>query len=203
MSSHEQGGERDCTRWDIPQIDDRSPAVGGSGGGAHAVQPGYDEGYAQGRAEALAAGQQELQSQVTVLQGLMQKLAEPFVELDAAVETELLSLATIVAEQVIRRELSTDPAIVLSIIRESVALLPVSSRKVSLQLHPADAQLVREHLSAPVDEGHWQIIEDAACPRGGCVVTTGHARIDASVEQQIARIAEAMFDAGDEDPVPA
>ena len=201
MSSQRQGGEPGCARWDIPQIDDRSQAVGGSG--SHAAKPGYEEGFAQGHAEALAAGQQELRNQVTVLQGLMQKLAEPFAELDEAVETELLSLATIVAEQVIRRELSVDPAIVLSIIRESVALLPVSSRKVSLQLNPGDAQLVREHLSVPVDEGHWQIVEDAACPRGGCVVTTGHARIDASVEQQIARIAEAMFDASGEEPAPA
>ena len=201
MSSKGQGGEPGCARWDIPQIDDRTQAVGGSG--AHAVQPGYDEGFAQGRAEALAAGQQEVRIQVAVLQGLMQNLAEPFVELVDAVETELLSLTTLIAEQVIRRELSVDPGIVLSIIRESVTLLPVSSRKVSLQLNPGDAQLVREHLSAPVDEGHWQIVEDAACPRGGCVVTTGHARIDASIEQQIARIAEAMFDAGGEDPVPA
>jgi flagellar assembly protein FliH len=194
MSSHEEcGGGHDCSRWDIPQIDDRIPAVGGKA--MHAAPPGYEEGYAEGREVALAAGQQELQARVAILQRLMQSLTEPFVELDEAVETELLSLAMLVAKQVIRRELATDPALVLSIIRESVALLPVASRGITLQLHPEDAQLVREHLSVPVEEGQWQIVEDAACTRGSCVVSTVHARIDASIEQQVARIAEGVLGA--------
>ena len=194
MSSHERSDEgRDCARWDIPQIDERIPAVGGHA--MHATPPGYEEGYAEGREVALAAGQQELQARVATLQRLMQSLAEPFTELDEAVETELLSLAMLVAKQVIRRELSMDPALVLSIIRESVALLPVASRRITLQLHPEDAQLVREHLSAPVEEGQWQIVEDAACSRGSCVVSTVHARIDASIEQQVARIAVGVLGA--------
>lgn len=194
MSSQERSDEgRDCARWDIPQIDERIPAVGGNA--MHAAQPGYDDGFAQGLQEALAAGQQELQARVAILQRLMQSLTEPFAELDEAVETELLSLAMLVAKQVIRRELATDPALVLSIIRESVALLPVASRRITLQLHPQDAQLVREHLSAPVEEGQWQIVEDAACTRGSCVVSTVHARIDASIEQQVARIAEGVLGA--------
>lgn len=200
MSSHEESDEgHDCSRWDIPQIDERITAVGGNA--MHAAPPGYDEGYARGREMALAAGQQELQARVAILQRLMQSLTEPFTELDEAVETELLSLAMLVAKQVIRRELATDPALVLSIIRESVALLPVASRKITLQLHPEDAQLVREHLSAPVEEGQWRIVEDAACTRGSCVVSTVHARIDASIEQQVARIAEGVLGAaGDAQP---
>ncbi|MGB5261476.1 MAG: flagellar assembly protein FliH [Gammaproteobacteria bacterium] len=195
MSSRE-GVDRGCARWDIPQIDERLPAVGGDA--MHAASPGYDDGYAQGRQEALAAGRQELQAQVAVLQHLMQSLTEPFKELDTVVETELLSLTTLIAQQVIRHELATNPERILAIIRESVALLPVASRRITLQLHPEDARLVREHLSVPVEEGQWQIVEDAACTRGGCVVSTGHARIDASVEQQVARIAEtALGTAGD------
>jgi flagellar assembly protein FliH len=195
MSSREEV-DQGCARWDIPQIDERLPAVGGDA--MHVTPPGYDDGYAQGRQEALVAGRQELQAQIAVLQGLMQSLTEPFAELDAAVETELLSLATLIAQQVIRRELATNPELVLSIIRESVALLPVASRRVTLQLHPEDARLVREHLSVPVEEGQWQIVEDAACTRGSCIVSTGHARIDASVEQQVARIAGIVLgDAGD------
>ena len=196
MSNHEAGdGGQGCARWDIPQIDERIPAVGGDA--RHATPPGYDEGYAQGRQEALAAGRQELQAQVAILQQLMQTLTAPFTELDEAVETELLSLALVVAQRVIRRELTTDPELVLSIIRESVALLPVASRRISLQMHPEDARLVREHLSVPIEEGQWQIVEDAACARGSCIVSTDHARIDASIEQQVTRIAEAVLGAAD------
>ena len=55
------------------------------------------------------------------------------------------------------------------------------------------AQLVREHMQVPVDEGQWRIMEDTACMRGGCIVNAGHARIDASIEQQVARVAEAVL----------
>ncbi len=183
--------ESTCATWDIPQIDERIPAVGGEP--AHTALPGYDEGFAQGRQEALVTGRQALQGQVATLQQLMQSLATPFTELDETVESELLSLAMLVAKQVIRRELSTEPELVLNIVREAVAQLPVASRFVSLQLHPEDARLVREHLSVPLEEGQWQIVEDAAITRGSCIVTTEHARIDASIEQQITRISEAVL----------
>ena len=192
MSSQQRNNsDSGCATWDIPRIDERIPAVGGEP--AQTTLPGYDEGFAQGRQEALAAGRQELQAQVAMLQQLMQSLTTPFTELDEAVETELLSLAMLVARQVIRRELSTEPELVLNIMREAVAQLPVASRHIGLQLHPEDARLVREHLSVPLEEGQWQIVEDAAITRGGCVVTTEHARIDASIEQQVARISEAVL----------
>ena len=52
---------------------------------------------------------------------------------------------------------------------------------------------MREHLSAPVEEGQWQIVEDAAITRGSCIASTEHARIDASIEQQVVRITEAVL----------
>ncbi len=196
MSSHEDGQQSGaCSRWDIPQIDERTPSVGGNGG--HASQSGYEEGFAQGREEALAAGRREIEAQVAVLTRLVQSLAKPFEELDETVETELLSLATTVARQVVRRELQTDPQLVLAVIRESIGLLPVASREITLKLHPEDARLVREYESAAIEEGQWRILEDANCARGGCVVTTGHARIDASVNEQITRIADAVLGAAD------
>ena len=190
---------RDCARWDIPAIDDGLPAIGGTGGGNQAGQRSYEEGYARGREEALAIGRQELQAQVALLQRLMQALTQPFAELDEAVETSLLELATTIAQQVIRRELTTDPELILTVIREAIAVLPEAARSITLQLHPEDARLVRQHMPAPLEEGLWRMVEDAACTRGGCVVTTEHSRLDATIEQQVARIADAVLGAaGDE-----
>lgn len=196
----ENSDDQACSRWDIPQIDDLLPAVRGAGSGAaaHAGQRGYEDGFAQGREDALAAGRQELQAQIAVLQRLMQSLAQPFAELDEDVETSLLALATAIASQVVRRELATDPGIILAIIREAIALLPVAARRITLQLHPEDARLVHEHMSAQAEESLWRIVEDASCNRGGCIVTTEHTRIDASIEQQIERIAAGVLGAAGE-----
>ena len=203
MSEHTDNGDsEDCPRWDIPRIDDLLPADGAAGARATARsgQRSYDDGFAQGREDALAAGRQELQARVSILQGLMQSLTEPFAELDEEVETSLLGLATAVAGQVVRRELATDPELILTIVREAISLLPVAARRITLQLHPEDARIVREHMSAPDDEGSWRMVEDAACTRGGCVVTTEHTRIDASLDQQIKRIAATVLGAAGEEP---
>lgn len=201
MSSHtEKNSSEDCLRWDIPKIDELLPTGGSSNSvTARSGQRSYDDGFEQGRADGLAAGQQELQSQVTILQRLLQSLTEPFTELDENVESALLSLATTVASRLVRRELTADPELVLVIVREAISLLPVAARSITLQLHPEDALLVQAHMSAPVDEGLWRIEEDAACSRGGCIVITEHSRIDASLEQQIERIAASVLGAvGDE-----
>lgn len=191
---------RDCARWDIPSIDDGLPAIGGAGSGAPAGQRGYEEGFARGREEALAIGRQELQAQVAVLQRLMQALTRPFAELDEAVETSLLELATTIARQIIRRELTADPELILAVIHDAIAMLPVAARRITLQLHPEDAHLVRQHMPAPLEEDLWRLVEDASCARGGCIVTTEHSRLDATIEQQVARIADAVLGAaGEED----
>ena len=193
------GDGQACSRWDIPQIDELLPATGGAGNAATARsgQRGYDDGFAQGREDALAAGRQELQARTAVLQRLMQSLTQPFADLDEEVENSLLALATAIASQVVRRELATDPELVLVIIREAVSLLPVGARRITLQLHPGDAQLVQEHMPAQVEENLWRIVEDASCNRGGCIVTTEHTRIDASIDRQIERIAAEVLGAAD------
>lgn len=182
-----QGGA--CARWDIPQID----TVASAGDGGNSRQQGYEDGFAQGRQEALADARSKLEAQVGYLQQLMQALATPFEELDEAVETALLSLAMQISSQVLRHELTVQPEQVLQIVREVVRSLPVASRQVALRLHPDDAALVNEHMAAQVDENAWRIEADGALSRGGCVVTSEHSRIDATLETQLARIAESVL----------
>lgn len=191
-----------CARWDIPQIDD----VVGAGPDTHAGdahQRGYDEGFAQGHAEALAAGQAQVQAQLAYLQDLMTTLSEPFARLDEAVETALLSLAMQTAERVLRHELSVRPEQVLAIIRAALQALPVASRQVVLRLHPEDAALVGEHMPTATEDQGWRIEEDPGVSRGGCIVTSEHSRIDATLEQQLARIADNVLGAAGEAGEPS
>jgi len=182
-----------CARWDIPNIDELASVDGMDGSGVGDRQRGYQEGFAQGQLDALAANRQALQAQVDRLQSLMKSLTEPFSELDQDVEAALLSLAVLVAGQMVRREIATDPEIILNIIREAVASLPIAARKVRLQLNPEDARLVVEHMSSPVDEGLWQIIEDTGISRGSCIVKTENSSIDATLEQRLEQIAETVL----------
>src|SRR5688572_5222019 len=128
---------------------------------------GYEDGYAAGRRD-IDAQVAKLRAKITQLDAIMASLAHPFETLDAEVEQQLTLLALTVGKQMVRRELKTDPAQVIGVIRESVGRLPAAARDIRVYLHPQDAAVVREVLAATTSERAWNIVEDPALTRGGC-----------------------------------
>ena len=157
---------------------------------------GYEDGLAAGRRE-IEAQLTKLRSRMTQLDAIMGSLARPFEELDKEVEEQLTLLALTVGKQMVRRELRTDPAQVIGVIRECVGRLPAAARDVRVKLHPQDAAVVRELLTiTPGTERAWNIVEDPALARGGCVVVSETSQIDARLETRLNAVVVAAF--GDE-----
>lgn len=156
---------------------------------------GYQAGIAAARAEM--QGQiEQLKSRVARLDAILKLLSRPLEELDADVEKQLTLLAVTVGKQILRRELRTDPAQIVAVIRESVARLPVAARDIRVQLHPEDAAVVRENLAATTADRVWTIVEDPALSRGGCLVRTDTSQIDARFDSRVNAIVAAAL--GDE-----
>lgn len=156
---------------------------------------GYEAGMARARAET-GAQLAALGERVKRLDAALHVLSRPLEQLDADIEGELAQLALSVGKQLARRELRIEPAQVIAILRESLALLPAAAREVRVHLHPEDAATVREHLTAPGTERAWTIVEDPTLSRGGCVINSQSSRIDARLEARIAAIAASAL--GDE-----
>jgi flagellar assembly protein FliH len=156
---------------------------------------GYDDGMAAARKE-IDAAIAKLRARVAHLDSIIGSLARPFEQLDAEVEQQLTLLALTVGKQMVRRELRTDPAQVISVIRESVGRLPAAARDIRVLLHPDDAAVVRELLAQPSSERAWSIVEDPALTRGGCVVKTEISQIDARLDSRLNAVVAAAF--GDE-----
>jgi flagellar assembly protein FliH len=186
-------------RWRLPEVegpivgrsleDRRAAAAEESARRAlkEAETRGYEAGMARARAETstrLAA----LEERVKHLDAALHLLARPLEQLDAEVEGELAQLALAIGKQLARRELRIEPAQVIAILRESLALLPAAARDVRIHLHPDDAAKVREHLTAPTVERAWTIVEDPTLSRGGCVIHSQSSRIDARLEARIAAV---------------
>jgi len=155
-------------------------------GKAEGHAQGFTEGKKEGLDTGLAESQVLIEQKLAHLSSLINILQSPLEQLDKEVEDELMFLVMTVARHVIRREVKQDPSHVIAAVRQAVALLPVSTRNIQVQLNPEDAALVRESLS--VDEEHgqrWRIIEDPMLSRGGCNVETDYSRIDATVEARI------------------
>jgi flagellar assembly protein FliH len=192
------------SRWDLPAVAGRT--VQGRRAGRtvseleeverRAHQEAHAKGHAAGLAAARAESQQaltQIKSQAATLEKMLETLAQPFQELDGQVEEQLVHLAVTVARQLVRRELRIDPAQVIAIVRESVALLPAATRDVRVHMHPDDAAVVREKLAKPGTERAWTIVEDPIMTRGGCRVTTDTAQIDARMETRIHSIMTAIL----------
>jgi len=160
-------------------------------------QEGHAEGYQRGYAEALAAGRDETALRAQKLDQILSAMHRPLEHLDKTVEDELASLAVEIARQLVRRELRVSPGEIVAVVREAVNLLPVASVGIQVRLHPDDAHLIREILSlGREDQPVWQIIEDQAITRGGCMVNTDLSRIDATVEKRLGAVIATVL--GDE-----
>jgi len=107
----------------------------------------WEHGHAQGREAGLEAAAREaaveLDRRVQQLQGILDLMTRPLLDLDQQVQRQLATLAGAIARQIIRRELKTQPDEIVAVVRETVGLLPISAREVRVYLHPEDAELVR------------------------------------------------------------
>jgi len=175
------------------------------------LEEGKEEGLQQGMEQGLKNGQEEIQHIVKRFEQIIQLLAEPLEQVDNQVENELLALSIATAKQIIRREIKVNPEQIIDVVKEALAVLPSSAKKIKVYLHPDDAEIVRDNLNisssehsdfeAPKSETisdtaaneAWFVVEDAELHRGGCHIKTENSQIDATIGTRIAEIAEKIF----------
>jgi flagellar assembly protein FliH len=156
----------------------------------------YEEGYEQGKKEGFEFGhkegleqtKQELQSYANHMQQLLSSFETPLRDLDNQVERELLSLVIAIVKQLVRREVKSDPNLIIGVVREALSILPVNSRNVRLMVHPEDAELIREIYALGDSELGWSLVEDPVINRGGCKVVTETSQIDATLDSRLASL---------------
>lgn len=186
----------DAPAWQAPVIDNSGPRAGGRRLTTEQLRDEQrrilGEAEVAGRAAGLAAAQKELDAkrreldeQAASLRAALQALARPLAQIDDLVHRQIAMLALEVARGLLRRELRTDPSQIIAIVRETVGLLPASTRGVRVALHPQDAALVRERLVVSGPEPAWSVVDDPALTRGDCRVHSEYAQIDARIASRL------------------
>jgi flagellar assembly protein FliH len=190
--------------WELPQIN--GPVLARKRGGADLQgieREAWDKGFGEGQEAGIAAARkqeqaaaEETQRRVQYLGAILDYMSNPIAALDIEVQRQLATLAGAIARQIVRRELKTHPDEIVAVIRDTVALLPLSARDVHVHLNPEDAKLVRACLAETSSDRAWSIAEDPIMSRGGCRVSSENSSIDAQLEQRLgAAIAAALGDA--------
>lgn len=167
-------------------------------------EQGLKQGFEQGHQQGLETGRKEgyeeslhlVKKQVSELNSLLESLAEPFKQLDDQIEQELVALVVTIAKHVIRREIKRDPGQIIAVIREAVNVLPLSTQKITLNLHPDDAELVRSVLKLDENPPPWRLQDNPLISRGGCTVESEVSAVDATMEKRLATVISTLW--GDE-----
>lgn len=156
---------------------------------------GYEEGRDAGYKAGLESGQKEIQEQLGRLESVFGQLNQPLDELDQQIENDFIQLLMLLCRQFLGRELKQNPELVVSVVREAMAALPVNERQLRVFLHPDDLSLVKSGLSLDKEDGSgWQWQEDPNLTRGGVRLETTDTSIDASVETRLQRLIESLLD---------
>jgi flagellar assembly protein FliH len=192
-SAHDQQAMPHLTVTEIEAMQKQAYDEAFAQGKADGYQQGYDAGFQEGSKNGHEESKEKLDNKAAQFASLMDGLSEPFQNLDEEVEQELVTLAIGLASQIIRRELKTDPGEVVAAVRQAIKVLPLSSQKVSLYLHPEDSELVRSVLSLDDMSPAWTIVDDPLITRGGCKIDTDVSHVDATVENRLAAAIANVF----------
>lgn len=69
-------------------------------------------------------------------------------------------------------------------------------KKITLNLHPDDAELVRSVLKLDENPPPWRLQDNPLVTRGGCLVETESSTVDATLEKRLSEVIAVML--GDE-----
>ena len=151
------------------------------------IKSGHEEGYLAG----LEQGQSAIDIKVARLTDLTHQLYFPIEKVDAAAEQQLLNLAVMLAESVIRHETKCNKDALLSVIHEATASLPFNTKLSEIHIHPDDLELLSEiYTEEAMIEQKWIIKEEPSYQPGDIIVMTPDSLIDRSVKQRIKQTIE-------------
>ena len=168
---------------------------------------GFAEGREAGHASGLESGHAEALNQtVGPYAEIMEKLVPAWIEQFEQFGTErerlfeearrdVLRFAVDIAARVVHRVVESDESVCIDQVREALQIIGRPSQ-VRLSINPLDRAVISDALPGILEQAalttDLELHEDDQVTRGGCIVSTPQGAVDATVETQVARIAEAL-----------
>lgn len=174
------------SRWETPQLfeqaqNDDEPQLNED----ELRKIAHEEGRKQGYQDGLKQGINDIKQRATTVDALLKALTQPFDDQNNLLAEELALLAGKIAKSLVRRELKTEPEIIMALVRDTVATLNTSVHKINVHLHSDDAKIIRQIIKTEENNQHWTIIDDPAVSRGDCKVISQNSLICADLQTRI------------------
>lgn len=155
----------------------------------------YKENHEAGHKEGYAKGYEETQEYAKSFHALLNSLDEPLKKLDEHVEITMQEMITLITRQLLKRELRTEPAEIVVVIREALKALPRSASLPTIKMHPEDVTMVRKTILADDYENqtNWRFEDDTSLEKGDCIIETDSSLINATIEERLTNIISTLF----------
>jgi flagellar assembly protein FliH len=159
-------------------------------------QAGYSEGYAagfsKGYEQGVLEGQQKLDEYVATTGA---KVAESFGQLfvsasnqmealEQSIAAGVLEMASSLARQILRQELSVNPNVLQPVIKEALSALVQENRPAVVRLNPVDADVFSDTIRDSFPGFSLSILPDTKVTHGGCLVECAGTVVDGTVENR-------------------
>jgi len=167
----------------LKKMTDEAEKEGYADGYEKGFNKAKDDGFQQGIEKSKKEGQIDIDEKVARLKCIGDELVNFFDEEKNHLEQQLLEMICQLTKTVVKRELTLNSDSILSVVRDSLALLADRTKRVTLYLHSQDMTLVESTFS----ESEYDIIievDDDLLP-GGCRIDNQHTLINSSVNDQL------------------
>jgi len=174
-----------------------------------AESEGQDEGYRDGlaRAETEIAEQsrqvannlveERLSTLVPAMSDILGELVSARNQCRLDWETELVGVAGVIAEKIVRRSLQLQPDLTVGVVEQAVELA-MGSTSLQIQLNPIDLESLGDRIRGVVQDScrgvEVKLVPDAGVSPGGCLIATDRGHIDARLETMLERIASELLE---------
>jgi flagellar assembly protein FliH len=183
-----------------------------AGLGAIAEKKGYAEGFAKGQAEGFTAGQKTgHDAALTQASAAFQQLQAAWVAAAQRWDAErrqmllearqsLLQLAVEMARKIVHKVPQRDSSVITDQVAAAIEHV-ARPCDVSIAINPADRPLLEQAMPQLVlafgQIQHVTLTDDPALERGGCILSYGKGRIDATLDTQLDRLIDEVLGGGD------
>src|SRR4051794_32633174 len=150
---------------------------------SEARDAGFGEGFAAGRAEALA----EIAPTVAAVAEVLTAVRSLEASHADRVEAQAVELSVSIAEKVVAGVVAVEPSRLLNVVRGALRTM-VERERVTVLVHPDDVALLREAMP------DLDVHEERRVTRGGALVRTGFGEIDATLETKLSRARGAIVE---------
>lgn len=175
---------------------DGAAAKGHAEGFEKGSNEGRRAGESQGRAEAIASWNEQLETLTHQWTAALAKFEADRSAMMLDAREDVLVFATEMAAKIVHRLVKVDENIIAD---QLVAALTGLTRPTSLAItiHPEDRPVVEsvlpELLASIGANSETELRDDASIGRGGCIVNTAGGTVDAAIQTQIDRIVTALL----------